>query len=470
MALDPSTRYAGQVDTTDPAGYPYGAAQNVVDEGDGIGTPLEKDLVSDLFGMQQALLTAAGITPSNVPDKVGASQYLEAIRWIAEGSRATFNVQHADYGAIGDGVADDTVAVQAALTAAGVVRGRVHFPDGRYRVVAKLVVPAGVSLFGIGVVTLLKDHASAGFLSWESGTDAGCGVTVEDLRFEGAQVNTGRVFNVAVGVAVTFIRCSVNLTDNKLRGQIVKNDSSDAKIKLVDCIAAMKGTSEIAIEGLGAIDIRGGAYTAPASYASSNCFVDFLVSRCTDVSFTQLLSDVGGFAFIFAHDAVVKGCKFRVTDNGASDLTYATAIVAGSLLVSSGNDFGTNDNGYCFPCRGTGAVRGSVIQMLPAVRQTVAGGTLVLEAHYESITVKYTASSPTFELPDPKVENQRLNVTFFNVSGGPLGFGVDNYGFKASQPTPTNNSAAAATFVATDPLDTGTLVWSQVGDWGSIAA
>jgi hypothetical protein len=80
MALDPSAAYPGQVDTTDPTGYPWGKAKNVGSIGDGTGTPLERLWVSDVFGFQQALLKASGLTPSGTPDKVGASQYLDAVR------------------------------------------------------------------------------------------------------------------------------------------------------------------------------------------------------------------------------------------------------------------------------------------------------------------------------------------------------------------------------------------------------
>jgi hypothetical protein len=82
VALDPSLTYPGQIDITDLVGYPKGRAKNVTSIGDGTGTPLEQGWVSDLFGMQQALLTFAGITPTNVPDKVGASQYLDAIKAV----------------------------------------------------------------------------------------------------------------------------------------------------------------------------------------------------------------------------------------------------------------------------------------------------------------------------------------------------------------------------------------------------
>lgn len=79
MAINPATQYPGKIDTSDPDGYPYGKAQNVAVSGDGTGTPWEKALINDLFGLGQALLSEAGITPTGTPDKVGASQYLDAI-------------------------------------------------------------------------------------------------------------------------------------------------------------------------------------------------------------------------------------------------------------------------------------------------------------------------------------------------------------------------------------------------------
>src|SRR5690606_9471656 len=40
----------------------------------------EKDLVNDLLGFQQALVEEAGITPSGVPEKVGASDLLDSLK------------------------------------------------------------------------------------------------------------------------------------------------------------------------------------------------------------------------------------------------------------------------------------------------------------------------------------------------------------------------------------------------------
>src|SRR3972149_4089815 len=87
MALIPSSRSPAQTDAA--AGYPQGKARNAGTFQDGTGTPLEKDWVNDIWGFMQALMGRAGITPSGVPDEVGASDALDSVDAIA-----TSNAQH----------------------------------------------------------------------------------------------------------------------------------------------------------------------------------------------------------------------------------------------------------------------------------------------------------------------------------------------------------------------------------------
>ena len=82
MAINPESQYPGKI-TPASSEYPYGKARNITLPGDGTGTPWEAALVNDVFGFQQALLSAASIVPTGNPDKVGASQYLNAIAKIA---------------------------------------------------------------------------------------------------------------------------------------------------------------------------------------------------------------------------------------------------------------------------------------------------------------------------------------------------------------------------------------------------
>lgn len=78
MAINPETQYPGKI-TPSSARYPYGEARNITIPGDGTGTPWEAALVNDLFGFQQALLSAGAVVPSGTPDEVGDSQYMVAL-------------------------------------------------------------------------------------------------------------------------------------------------------------------------------------------------------------------------------------------------------------------------------------------------------------------------------------------------------------------------------------------------------
>lgn len=71
------------------------------------------------------------------------------------------NVKSELYGAVGDGVVNDTPAIQAALDAASAVGGgTVFFPKGTYRTTVALNVPANVSLEGAGPAISVIQHAS----------------------------------------------------------------------------------------------------------------------------------------------------------------------------------------------------------------------------------------------------------------------------------------------------------------------
>ena len=115
MAISPKDTYPGQVDISDLAGWPHGRARNITVPGDGTGTPLEEQWLSDLFGFQQTLLAFAGITPSGVPDKVGASQYMDALSLVIEQHGFT-NLSAIDVSVSNDLSVGGTALIQSGAT------------------------------------------------------------------------------------------------------------------------------------------------------------------------------------------------------------------------------------------------------------------------------------------------------------------------------------------------------------------
>jgi hypothetical protein len=65
--------------------------------------------------------------------------------------RTTGSVNVRSHGALGNGVADDTAAVNAAIAAVAGTGGEVFFPPGVYLVSSEIVVPGGVLLRGTGI-------------------------------------------------------------------------------------------------------------------------------------------------------------------------------------------------------------------------------------------------------------------------------------------------------------------------------
>src|SRR5687767_3369297 len=64
--------------------------------------------------------------------RAGSAAWRKRIsEWVSNFFRGTYNVR--DYGAVGDGVTDDRVAIQNAYIAAyNAGRGEVYWPDGSY--------------------------------------------------------------------------------------------------------------------------------------------------------------------------------------------------------------------------------------------------------------------------------------------------------------------------------------------------
>lgn len=94
------------------------------------------------------LTTAIGTTDSSlvtyVPAGTGATQ-----RTVQAKLRDVVSVK--DFGAVGDGVANDTAAVQAAITAVQATSGgSVYFPTGNYKITSSLLITGGnISLIGL---------------------------------------------------------------------------------------------------------------------------------------------------------------------------------------------------------------------------------------------------------------------------------------------------------------------------------
>lgn len=90
------------------------------------------------------------------------------------------------YGAVGDGVANDAAAVQAAITAAP-TGSAVYFPAGTYKIGSTITCNKSLRLFGAASSILKLSVNGAALLTCSSASD----IRVENLKFDGNRTGLG---------------------------------------------------------------------------------------------------------------------------------------------------------------------------------------------------------------------------------------------------------------------------------------
>lgn len=104
-----------------------------------------------------------------------------------------------DFGAVGDGVADDTIAVQAALAYAQTSGKSLYIPSGTYLVSSTsgggaLNITAGVEIFGDGASSILKlKTGSTGMVIYAYAASVYTGLHLRDFVVDGNSVATAQL-------------------------------------------------------------------------------------------------------------------------------------------------------------------------------------------------------------------------------------------------------------------------------------
>ena len=88
MSLKLNERYPGRYNNPS-ADYPLGSFKNRTAPGAKNGSYLEQDWANDKEGFFQSLLSLAGITPNGSVDKVGASQFFDALQKLKQSQSGT---------------------------------------------------------------------------------------------------------------------------------------------------------------------------------------------------------------------------------------------------------------------------------------------------------------------------------------------------------------------------------------------
>lgn len=309
-----------------------------------------------------------------------------------------------DFGAVGDGTADDTAAINAALTAGA--GQSVFFPKGTYKVSANLVPAANTTMFGSGWGSVIKvDAAATRFIPiLVNSTSEVLGVCIRDLAVDGSQkglLDAGLIqLNGAAGFVVERVRLFNGGTPGESAVQGVNgiaaavdglgNSGSFGVIR--DCLieACTKGGINITTETQGVL-VEG-------------C----TVRNCTGNTQTPGIQINGGYnARVIGNR--VSGCQgvgiFAATSGGVGTYRYPKdTVIEGNTVFGNG----------------TGSVTGHGIYVANAQGQAsgIVGKISIIGNHCYSNGVVFTTANGI------RVENQDDVVISGNISYSNSGIGI----------------------------------------------
>lgn len=139
-----------------------------------------------------------------------------------------------EFGAVGDGVADDTAAIQAALDAIGGSGGGVvSLPRGTFRVTSQLSVRSGTTLRGVGSTSVIQADIGAtddSIVKMEAVSD----VRISDLALDGMQLET-KGFWIVDCARISITRCRLRAVEAQgVNNALLKIDYNNDGAWIVD--------------------------------------------------------------------------------------------------------------------------------------------------------------------------------------------------------------------------------------------
>lgn len=184
-----------------------------------INTFIDGDVVS-ANGTAPALLRSAlnpkmEVIRAAINDNDSRVAILEGQIASIGSSSVQYNVKAAPFNAIGNGIADDTAAIQAAITAAVADQGVVVFPTGTYKLTNTLNIT--------GTCALVTDGASTSVILQQTGalkgffTITSSNVSISDLRLVHVSNPSSNFIDVVGSVSayrtnILIQRCSFSIT------------------------------------------------------------------------------------------------------------------------------------------------------------------------------------------------------------------------------------------------------------------
>ncbi|WP_158301986.1 right-handed parallel beta-helix repeat-containing protein [Paenibacillus mesophilus] len=216
------------------------------------------------------------------------------------------------FGAKGDGSADDTAAIQAAISS--LTSGGVAFlPSSSYIVSSTIIIPYSyVKIMGCGSSTVIKAANTSNYETMISANGLN-GIEVSDLVVDANQGNRTGLTNRTVGILLASCtdssvdNCTVQNTigANGIPGVGIALGGVSVRCKVTGCILKDCGVAGKASDGV---------YTSGTQNLIMNC----IALNCTDTGFVIEKSNLSG---IIGCTAKKCGAGAAITNASANDVT-----------------------------------------------------------------------------------------------------------------------------------------------------
>lgn len=268
------------------------------------------------------------------------------------------------HGAVGDGDADDTAAVQSAITAGA--GGVVFFPEGSYKIAGNLAVPANTAVTGgAGRATITQTAVNTVAMT------VGSGCSVTNINFVGR------------GAA------GYNAASETNEVLLFVQDATGATVR--DCKFSQVGSSGVKVSGSSGVLLSGLTVVGPGSptitAGDGICYGIYLDNSSrvtvTDCDISELCQGVIG--------------ALTVTDVTLTDSTiynirgqHGVYLQNGNgLIVSEINFYNTNLNGIKVQLAATSAADSKGLSICNVVGRNVADTVVILEHTDEALAKKF---------------------------------------------------------------------------------